>query len=189
MSLQLLPQQESSRLQLVHHLDGAHDLARWLIRDRNDAEDIVQDAYLRALRHFSAFRGENGRAWLLSIVRNCCYDYYRRNSTQYRGSAFDEELHANATEPNDPETRLIEQERAALLRNALTELPPAYRNVLILRELEELSYKEIAVTLKLPLGTVMSRLNRARVGLQKILVGQTASRNLVLNNSEGAIRR
>jgi RNA polymerase sigma factor (sigma-70 family) len=189
MPLQLLTCQGNSRLQLVHHLAAAHALARWLIRDKDRAEDIVHDAYVLALDHFSAFRGENGRAWLLTIVRNCCYESYRRDGTSKRGRTFDEALHANAAEPNDPETRLIEQERAELLRNALTELPPVYRNVLILREFEELSYKEIAVTLKLPLGTVMSRLNRARAGLQKILVGQTASRNLDPNNSEGAIRR
>jgi RNA polymerase sigma-70 factor, ECF subfamily len=173
MSLPLQPQQESSRLQLVNHLDAAYNLARWLMRNEYDAEDIVQEAYARAFHHIPGFKNGDGRAWLLAIVRNCCYDFFKRNGTQYQFGTFDEETHATGTAAYDPETALLEEERAELLRNALTELPSNYREILVLREFEELSYKEIAGIVGAPLGTVMSRLSRARNQLQQNLVGRT----------------
>jgi RNA polymerase sigma factor (sigma-70 family) len=175
MYLQLRPQHENSTLQLVHHLDAAYNLARWLVRDQHDAEDMVQEAYSRAFQHIAGFTGLNGRAWLLTIVRNCCYDFFRRNGMLRRDGTFDDETHATGTAAGDPETALLEKERVKQLRNALTELTPNYREVLVLRELEELSYKEISGIIGAPMGTVMSRLSRARIQLQQNLAGHAAS--------------
>jgi RNA polymerase sigma-70 factor (ECF subfamily) len=188
MTLRLQPRHESSRLELVHHLDAAYNFARWLIRDEHDAEDMVQEAYARAFHHISGFSGLNGRAWLLTIVRNCCYDFFRRNRVRYQEGAFDEETHDTGTTADDPETALLEEERAELLRKALTELPLDYREVLVLRELEELSYKEIASIVGVPVGTVMSRLSRARNQLQQNLAGQaTQPRTSIDPKPKGAI--
>lgn len=192
MSLRLQPQQESSRLELVHHLDAAYNLARWLIRNEHDAEDMVQEAYTRAFHHIAGFSGLNGRTWLLAIVRNCCYEFFRRNGVRYQEGTFDEETHDTGTAADDPETALLEEERAELLRNALTELPPNYREILVLRELEELSYKEIAGIVGVPVGTVMSRISRARNQLQQNLVSQatpaqTQPRTSIDPNPKGAI--
>lgn len=159
-------------LQLLNHLDAAYNLARWLTQNEHDAEDIVQDAYLRAIRHFEGFQGGEGKAWLLTIVRNRCYDSARRG--RVRESSFDEELHHGGHHYVDPESSLLQKERAALLHNALRELPCELREVLVLRELEELSYREIAAVAKIPIGTVMSRLSRARARLQETLL---SSRN------------
>jgi RNA polymerase sigma factor (sigma-70 family) len=173
MSFQLQTQQESSMVQMVHHLDAAYNLARWLIRNEQDAEDMVQEAYARAFHHIEGFSGMNARPWLLRIVRNCCYDFFKRKGMRYQDCAFNEETHG--TTAHDPETVLLEQERAERLNNALTELPPNYREVLVLREFEELSYREISGIVGVPLGTVMSRLSRARNQLQQTLGGQAAA--------------
>jgi RNA polymerase sigma factor (sigma-70 family) len=164
------PQEEHARVELLSHLDAAYNLALWLTRGGHDAEDIVQEAYLRAYKHFSTFTGGNGRAWLLTIVRNCSYDLLKRNGTRRRDAAFDERVHTMCTKSaSDPEAALLLEERAELVRNALTDLPPAHREMLILREMEGLSYSEIASVTGVPLGTVMSRLNRARNRLQQNL--------------------
>jgi RNA polymerase sigma-70 factor (ECF subfamily) len=162
------PQEESTKVELLRHLDAAYNLARWLSRDAHDAEDIVQEAYLRAYRHISTFKGGIGRAWLLAIVRNCSYDLLNRNNTRIRDDAFDEEVHSPGfMSADDPEDALLREERAVLLRKALTDLPSEQREILVLREMEELSYSEIASTMGVPLGTVMSRLSRARNRLQQ----------------------
>jgi RNA polymerase sigma-70 factor (ECF subfamily) len=166
-------QEECARVQLLRHLDAAYNLARWLTRDDHDAEDIVQEACMRAYKGFSTFTGGNGRAWLLTIVRNCSYDLLRRNGTRSQDDAFDENLHTiGTTNDSDPETALLREERAELVRTALTELAPEHREILILREMEELSYSEIAITMGVPLGTVMSRLSRARDRLRQNLAAQ-----------------
>jgi RNA polymerase sigma-70 factor, ECF subfamily len=157
-------------LQLLNHLDAAYNLARWLTHNEHDAEDIVQDAYLRAIRHFGSFHGGEGRAWLLTIVRNRCYDSARQKGVRERTTSFDEELHNTRQVTLDPETSLLQKERAGLLRDALAELPLEIREVLVLRELEELSYKEIASIARIPMGTVMSRLSRGRQQLQQVLL-------------------
>jgi RNA polymerase sigma factor (sigma-70 family) len=157
-------------LQLVNYLDASYNLAKWLTQNEHDAEDIVQDAYLRAIRHFASFQGGEGRAWLLAIVRNLCYDSIRRKSVRERTTPFDEDLHNTRLDSSDPENSLLKKERAGLLRDALAELPLELREVLVLRELEELSYREIASITQIPMGTVMSRLNRARKRLQSILL-------------------
>ena len=160
-------------LQLLNHLDAAYNLARWLTHNDHDAEDIVQDAYLRAIRHYGGFQGGEGKAWLLTIVRNRCYDSMRHKGIRERSTPFDEELHNVRQATLDPEASLLQQERAGLLRQALAELPAELREVLILRELEQLSYGEIAGIAKIPMGTVMSRLNRARKRLQQVLLVPT----------------
>jgi RNA polymerase sigma-70 factor (ECF subfamily) len=158
------------------HLDAAYNLARWLMRNEHDAEDAVQKAYLKAFRRLSGFRGGDGRAWLLAIVRDSCYE-----RLQHRGlrdqSAFDDGIHSVGRSTINPETSLLEKENAELLREALAALSPEYREVLVLRELEELSYLEIASITTIPLGTVMSRLSRARKRLQLSLLNLAAGRN------------
>jgi RNA polymerase sigma factor (sigma-70 family) len=170
------PQEAGASVQLLGHLDAAYNLARWLTRDDHDAEDVVQEAYTRAYRRFSTFKGGNGRAWLLTIVRNCSYDFLKRSGTRSQDTPFDEEVHAiGTTNAFDPEVALLREEKAELVRNALMNLPPEHREILILREMEELSYGEIASTMGVPLGTVMSRLSRARDGLKQSLAPRVAS--------------
>lgn len=155
---------------VLPHLDAAYNLARWLTRNDTDAEDVVQEAYLRAFKFFGGFHGEDGRAWLLRIVRNTSYTWMQRNRSPELNLPLDDELHeAQSGDPN-PEAILLENANALELRQAVEELPPEFREVLVLRELDELSYQQIAAVADLPLGTVMSRLARARKRLQKILV-------------------
>jgi RNA polymerase sigma factor (sigma-70 family) len=154
---------------LMPHLGAAYNLARWLTHNDHDAEDLVQEAYLRALKSFDGFRGGDGRAWLLTIVRNTCYTWLRQNTTNKLDAVFDEEIHSGEGDGSTPETLLLESLDSQLLKRALEELPPEFREVLILRELEGLSYREIAEVAHLPLGTVMSRLARARKHLQQQL--------------------
>jgi len=154
---------------LVAHLDAAYNLARWLMRNQTEAEDVVQDAYLRAIRHFAGFRGGDGRAWLLTIVRHTCYDRLKQKGASSQNTGFDEALHGGGRQTPDAETALLLAERTELLRESLAELPAVYREVLVLRELEQLSYREIANIAGIPLGTVMSRLSRARQKLQQTL--------------------
>jgi len=151
------------------HLDAAYNLARWLTRNDHDAQDVVQESYLRALKFFGGFRGGDGRAWLLTIVRHTCYDWLRRNRRYEPLTDLDEELRDVESDALDPEALLLRAADNRLLRQALEELPVEFREVVILRELEGLSYKEIADIAGLPLGTVMSRLARARRRLQQAL--------------------
>jgi len=151
------------------HLDAAYNLARWLTRNDHDAQDVVQESYLRALKFFGGFRGGDGRAWLLTIVRHTCYDWLRQNRRYEPLTDFDEELRDVESDAPGPEALLLRTAENQLLRGALEELPVEFREVLILRELEGLSYKEIADIAGLPLGTVMSRLARARRRLQQSL--------------------
>jgi RNA polymerase sigma factor (sigma-70 family) len=157
-------------LQLLNHVDAAYNLARWLTQNEHDAEDVVQDAYLRAIRHFGGFQGGDGRAWLLTIVRNRCYDSLRHKNVREQTLPFDEELHDTRPAAANPEASLLQKERTELLRQALAELPADLREVLVLRELEELSYREIAEVVGVPIGTVMSRLSRGRKRLQQVLI-------------------
>jgi RNA polymerase sigma-70 factor (ECF subfamily) len=159
----------SDTAMLVVHLDAAYNLARWLMRNETEAEDVVQDAYVRAIRHFSAFRGGDGRAWLLKIVRNGCYDRLKAKGASVQNTDFDETKHVPLQQTGNPETAMLLAERIAALRRALEELPEEYREVLVLRELEQLSYREIANIAGVPMGTVMSRLSRGRLRLQQAL--------------------
>ena len=162
---------------LVQHLGAAYNLARWLLRNEADAEDAVQDACVRALQHSKGFRGDDGRAWLLTIVRNRCFDILRRRGTAH-SDAFDEHTHSPLTGAPDQETAAIAQERGEYLREALESLPPHLREVLVFREFEQMSYKDIAVILEVPIGTVMSRLSRAREHLLSVVApGRSAARS------------
>ena len=152
------------------HLDAAYNLARWLLKSEADAQDVVQEAYLRALRFFGTFRGGDARAWLLTIVRNSAYSWISRNRGAASPADFDEEQHADPAPGIDLE--LIRKADSAALRVAMESLPTEFREVVVLRDLEGLSYKEIAEVADLPIGTVMSRLARARsrlrIALQKL---------------------
>lgn len=161
---------------VLPHLNAAYNLARWLMRNGDDAEDMVQEAYLRAFTGFGGFRGEDGRAWLLAIVRNTCYTWLRRNRGHDLIAAFEEEAHSSALESLDPEALQLRKADADALHHALDQLPAEYREILILRELEGMSYRQIAEVTAVPLGTVMSRLARARKRLQQSLgaAGATA---------------
>ena len=154
---------------VLPHLDAAYNLARWLTRNEHDAEDVVQEAFLRALRFFGGFHGGNARAWLLTIVRHACYDWLRRNRPSEVSAPFEEEVHSPVDPSPTPEDLVMKQTDRRRLREALEALPVAWREVLILRELEGLSYKEIADVAGIKIGTVMSRLARARAALQQQL--------------------
>jgi RNA polymerase sigma factor (sigma-70 family) len=160
---------------ILPHLDAAYNLARWLVRDPSTAEDVVQDAYERALKYFGSFRGGEGRAWLLQIVRNTAYSTLkaeRRGMEVFlnSGTRSDDEDDVDLDVPDSspgPEVTLLHRQDLAALDEALNALPVAWRECLILREVEALSYKEIARIMDVPVGTVMSRLARARQALQR----------------------
>jgi len=154
----------------IAHLDAAYNLARWLMHDETEAEDMIQEAYVRVASHFAGFRGGDGRAWLLTIVRNSCYDRLRQKGASDRNPDFDEELHSAGRQAPNPETALLPAERSELVKKSLAQLPAEYREILILREMEQLSYREIADIAGIPLGTVMSRISRARQQLQRTLL-------------------
>jgi RNA polymerase sigma factor (sigma-70 family) len=156
---------------VLPHLDAAYNLARWLTRNDHDAEDVVQEAYVRALTFFEGFRGDNGRAWLLTVVRNTCYTWLEKHRSHEPTVPLDEKVHAPSSSLN-PEELFLRQASGEELRSAVEELPVEFREVVVLRELEELSYKEIASILDIPTGTVMSRLTRARARLRQILAAR-----------------
>jgi len=147
---------------VLPYLDAAHNLARYLLRDAHDAEDAVQDAFLRAIRHFDGFRGVDGRAWLLSIVRNTCFTRLRGRPATGENVEFDEEIHTVEEMAPSPEVDLERKARTESVWEGLDRLAVEFREALVLRELEGLSYKEIAQVTDVPIGTVMSRLARAR---------------------------
>lgn len=154
---------------VLPHLDAAYNLARWLTRNTQDAEDVAQEAYLRAFRFFGGFHGGDARTWLLKIVRNTCYTWLHKNRVQQTAAPFDEQVHTDIAESQDPETLLLRKADGQSLHRALEELPMPFREVLVLLEVEGLSYKEIAEVLSIPIGTVMSRLARARQRLRESL--------------------
>ena len=145
---------------VLPHVDAAFNLARWLLRGRTDAEDVAQEALLRACRFFRGFHGGDARAWLLQIVRNTCYTWLEKNRPMELSMEFDEEIHLQTSAT--PETLAIAGDDRKRLTVALEKLPPRFREVLVLRELEGCSYKEIAAITSIPIGTVMSSLSRAR---------------------------
>jgi len=154
---------------VLPHLDAAYNLARWLVRSPADAEDVVQEAYLRAMRFFGGFRGGDSRAWILKIVRNTCYSWARKNRGAGSEEEFDETAHSKEERHDDAESKLVEREEGERVRRALEALPEAFREVLVMREIEGLSYKEIAEVLGVPMGTVMSSLSRARQKMREQL--------------------
>jgi len=169
---------EFERLALAH-MDAAYNLAYWLVRNRDDAEDVVQDAYVRAFRAYDTVAGDDIKPWLLTIVRNVAYHWLSVRKRTANVISIDEALAGHgedsvaraepASEEPSPEAVLVSRDDQAMLRAALAELPPAFREVIVLRELEELSYQEIAKIMDIPVGTVMSRLARGRDQLRQRL--------------------
>ena len=154
---------------MLPHLDSAYTLARYLLRDEDAAQDVVQESYLRALRHFGGFRGENARAWLLMIVRHCCATARKRGRREVAFVEFDERQHSGHLEMATPELQLVRSDASESFQRALNLLSVRDREVLILREIEQLSYEEIALSTGVPIGTVMSRLSRARRRMQALV--------------------
>ena len=162
-------EQGRSAQALLPHLDAAFNLARWLVRNEHEAEDLVQEAYLRGLKSFAGFHGTDGRTWLLAIVRNSCYDWLQRRKKQAATTTFQDEIHSATAGSLPPESPLLREEEQLAVRQALEMLPVEFREVVVLRELEGLSYKEIAAVIDIPIRTVMSRLGRGREHLQTLL--------------------
>lgn len=175
----MLSESEQERFEraMLPHLDAAYGLARWLTRNHELAEDAVQEAYLRALRFFGSLRGSDGRPWLLKIVRNACFELMEREQMAGGSEAYDEEQHGAATAavgavvvlPVNPEAAAIDRAERQLVRECIASLPCDFREAIVLRELHDCSYKEIADITGAPIGTVMSRLSRARRLLQGLI--------------------
>jgi RNA polymerase sigma-70 factor, ECF subfamily len=158
----------------IPHMDAAYNLARWLARNDHDAQDIVQEAYLRALRFAQGFRGGDPRAWLLTIVRNTAFTFLKRNRGSNAPAEFDEAVHHGEVEDSGLEADAVRNADGAMIRAALDELTEEFREVIVMRDIEGLSYKEIADAADLPIGTVMSRLARARAKLARSLKARIA---------------
>jgi RNA polymerase sigma-70 factor (ECF subfamily) len=156
---------------ILPHLNAAYNLARWITRNSHEAEDLAQESYIKAYRFFSAFRGGDGRGWLLAIVRNTCLTWVHKTKSTACTQLFDERIHS--TSSIDAERRLMISAQADLIRARIEELPREYRDALIMRELEEMSYKEIAQATGVPIGTVMSRISRARKQLEHRLPAES----------------
>ncbi len=160
------------------HLDAAYNLARWLSRDEQNAEDLVQTAFMRAFNFFDGFRGEDARAWILAIVRNVYFTSLRDNQNEKNDVSYEEGMFDqvdNVTNPsaydisNSPESVMACGDVKRVVNQALDNLPQQFREVLVLKELQDLSYKEIAEVIGIPIGTVMSRLSRGRDMLRESL--------------------
>ena len=166
------------------HLDAAYNLARWLVHNESDAEDLVQEALLRAFKSFSGYYGGNSRAWLLTIVRNTCYTWLQQKQVLRLAEPIEDKLDEVGLDFADPEVLLVQRIDAQMVRQSLQELPIEFREVMVLREMEDFSYKEIAKVVDLPLGTVMSRLARGRKRLHALLakrMGKEATIELSAN--------
>lgn len=157
---------------MLPYLDDAYTLARYLVRNDHDAEDVVQDAFLKAFMYRDSFRGEGGgsaRAWLLTIVRNTAFSWRRKIRPAQASTEFDEAVHSEAVAGQHPEASLLQRATQEAITAALDQLPAEFREVIVLREIEGLSYQEISEVAGVPVGTVMSRLSRARSRLQRAL--------------------
>jgi RNA polymerase sigma-70 factor, ECF subfamily len=167
---------------VLPHLDAAYNLARWMMRNEQDAQDVAQEAYLRAFRFFPGYRGGDTRAWLLKIVRNTCYTWLHANRPLQDAAEFDENSFSPDSYAPNPEDIVLQKDRGNLVRKALEMVAPNSREVLILRELEGMSYKEIAEVTGMPMGSVMSTLSRARDRLRQALT--TLGNEAVMPNSQ-----
>ena len=171
---------------IMPHLDAAYNLARWLLRNDADAEEAVQEAFLRAYRFFGSFRGEDGKAWLFAIVRNTCYSLHGERMGAGMSEEFDEQLHSPVGDSvgavgglcRDPADIAIEHADRERVNRAIEDLPVVFREVLVMRELEELSYRKIATIVDIPMGTVMSRLSRGRQMLHAALVAMDGKESM-----------
>jgi RNA polymerase sigma-70 factor, ECF subfamily len=159
------------------HLDAAYNLARWLLRNDHDAEDAVQEAYVRAYKAFARFRGGDGKAWFMTILRNVCYTMIKKSRSHETPEPFDEEIHQPVGE-SEMQEAFRQKANAESLRAALEKLPDEFREIIVLHDLEGLAYKEIAVVVGIPMGTVMSRLARARGRLRAEIIASTARESL-----------
>ena len=177
------PHADSFDQVVVPHLSAAFRLARSLLRNDHDAEDVVQEASLRAFRYFRTFTGGNGRAWFLRIVRNTCYDC-RRNAPYAPEDPFDEESHSTAQPAFDPEALALQTDDVSLVHRAIKDLPDRSRQLLVRRELEGLSYRELADVSGVPIGTIMSGLSRARRALRTAVVHQRSLSRTIRGESE-----
>ncbi len=155
---------------IMPHMNAAYNLARWLTGKDEDAQDVVQDAYLRAFKFFGGFRGGDSRSWLLRIVRNVFNDWLHEHRHEEQVAPFDENIEYPDVDCERPDTALLHKADAAMMKRAIESLPVEFREVLVMRELEGMSYKEISDIADVPLGTVMSRLARAREQLRKELI-------------------
>lgn len=155
---------------MLPHLNAAHNLARWLTGNADEAQDVVQEAYLRAFRYFDGFQGGDGKAWLLAVVRNTSFTW-RRQGSRKMTEPFDEASHSLSAQPAGQDEKLIDAAKRTVLQNCIETLPPEFREVLVMRELEEMSYQQISEAANLPVGTVMSRLSRARRRLKECANG------------------
>ena len=169
---------------MLPHLDAAFNLARWLVGNDHDAQDLAQESCVRALKYFASFHGTDARGWLLTIVRNTTFTWLRQHRMQELTITIEDDYFdpasaaddATASTSSSPELQLVQQADADQLRLAIEQLPVEFREVMVLRELEELPYKQIASITNVPVGTVMSRLARARKRLQQILMPSAAAR-------------
>jgi RNA polymerase sigma-70 factor (ECF subfamily) len=152
---------------ILPHLNAAHNLARWLTGDEHDAQDVVQEAYLRAFRFFDGYKGGDGKSWLLAVVRNTCLTWRRGQSRGKTAEPFDEMTHSSNAQAPSQEDNLVDAAKMAILRNCIEKLPLDFREILVMRELEEMSYQQISEIAAVPIGTVMSRLSRARKRLEE----------------------
>ena len=157
---------------ILPHLNAAYNLARWLTRNEHDAQDVVQEAYLRAFRFFDSYKGGDGKSWLLEIVRNTCFTWRRREKRHLATGVFDEAAHTSSAHPPTQEEALVGAANRTILQNCIEGLPEEFREVLVMRDLEEMSYRQIAEVAGLPAGTVMSRLSRARKRLEECVSGR-----------------
>ena len=152
---------------ILPHLNSAYNLARWLTQNEHDAQDVVQESYLRAFRFFDGYHGGEPKAWLLAVVRNTCHTWRRREKREVTKVLFDEADHTPNLDAPNAEARLVEATKMNTLRHCIEALPAEFREVLVMRELEEMSYQQVAEVANLPVGTVMSRLSRARKRLEE----------------------
>jgi RNA polymerase sigma factor (sigma-70 family) len=155
---------------VLAHLDAAYNLARWITRNDSGAEDAVQEACLRAFRFFANQHGPNPKAWFMAIVRNACMDWLKEQRPRALEDEYDDDAHSVAAGPSEPDAAAMNAVETRWIRECIAALPAEYREVIVLRELEELSYKEISAVIDVPIGTVMSRLSRARDLLQQKMV-------------------
>jgi RNA polymerase sigma factor (sigma-70 family) len=162
-------QQDLFEQTILPHVDAAYNLARWILNNDQDAEDIVQESFLRAFKYFASYQGGNSRSWLLTIVRNLCYTFLQQNRAQGTVVELNEEIASDDLSPGNPELFIQIKTDHQMVAKALEKLPVEYRELIVLRELESMSYKEIALIAGVPIGTVMSRLARARQRLKECL--------------------
>ena len=172
----LLQKRQRFEALVMPHLDAAFNLARWLARDRQDASDIVQEAFMRSFNAFDRLRGDNAKPWLLGIVRNTCITWLARNRPTNKQVSYEEELHGLPDPDADPEALALRADDRRCIDAAIDRLPLEFREVIVLRELEDMSYKEIATALAIPMGTVMSRLARGRQLLTAFLMANGSGR-------------